>query len=66
MKSIICKIKGHQFSTNKKVSLFIKELECKNCKQKFTTDGYGNITKLTSFWKDNNVFFEKYFQKNSL
>ena len=66
MKSLICKIKGHHFSTSKKVNNLIKEFECKNCKQKFTTDGYGNIIKLTTYWKDNNAFFEKYFLKKSL
>ena len=66
MKSLICKIKGHHFNSNKKITLFIKEFECKNCKQKFIIDAYGNIIKLTSYWKDYNTFFENYYLKNSL
>jgi len=62
MKSLLCKIKGHHFVKQSKTILY-EELKCKNCKQEFTTDGYGRVVKLNSFWRKNHLFIEKHFQK---
>lgn len=58
MKGIYCKIKGHEFIDLNNESISIKEFECKNCQQKFTTDGYGKIVKLTPYWEQNNLVFK--------
>ncbi len=60
MNSLLCKIIGHKYSKNNNSTIHINDYVCKNCNQKFTTDGYGTIVKLTSFWKENNLQFEKY------
>lgn len=65
MKRIACKIKGHKLSLIKKSNILIKEYTCVNCKQKFTTDGYGQIVKLTSNWKENNILFERILENRS-
>ncbi|GHC45676.1 hypothetical protein [Ulvibacter litoralis] len=59
MKLFTCKIKGHKLTTIKKDSILIKEFECINCKKKFTTDGYGKVVKLNSYWEQNNLLFEQ-------
>lgn len=61
-KHFTCKLFGHQLQTIKKDSILIKEYECKNCKEKFTVDGYGQIVKLSKYWQQNNAHFEKLFQ----
>ncbi len=63
MRGLHCIIWGHNFSTIKKENILIKEFVCESCKQKFTTDGYGKLVKLSSYWKQNNIFFEKHSQK---
>lgn len=65
MKLITCKIKGHKLTPIKKENILIKEYECKNCKKKFTTDGYGHIVKLNTYWQQNNLLFEQVFRKES-
>jgi len=58
MKKIVCKVKGHKLTSIKKNNLLIKEYECTNCSQKFTTDGYGQIVILNRYWQENNMLFE--------
>ena len=65
MKRIVCKIKGHKLNSIKKNNLLIKEYECTNCQQKFTTDGYGQIVRLNSYWLKNNLLFEQLLQERS-
>jgi 5-methylcytosine-specific restriction endonuclease McrA len=65
MKRIACKIKGHKFSSIKKTNILIKEYTCTHCNQKFTTDGYGQIVKLNSYWKENNILFERLLENRS-
>jgi len=64
MQRILCKIKGHSFTSIKKGHVQIEEFQCVRCKQKYTTDGYGQIVKLTKYWEKNNQLFEQYFRKN--
>lgn len=66
MKSILCKIIGHRFIKKSKTNIYANDFECKNCSQKFTTDGYGTIIKLTPFWKENNLMFKKYIQESKV
>lgn len=63
MNTIICKIIGHNYTKVKDSS--VNEYTCKNCKEKFTTDGYGTMVKLTPFWKENNLLFEQYSREKS-
>ncbi len=65
MNSIICKIIGHNYTKVNKSIIDTHEYECKNCKEKFTTDGYGTIVKLTPFWQENNLLFEQYRRESS-
>lgn len=65
MKKLLCKINGHQFRSIKKQSTHIKEYQCSCCNQKFTTDGYGQIIKLTKYWEENNRLFERHFSKKA-
>ncbi len=58
MKSIYCKIKGHDLVELNNESIVIKEYQCKNCQQKYTTDGYGKMVKLTPYWEQNNLVFK--------
>lgn len=63
MRKIACKITGHRLSSIKKDSVLNKEYECSNCEQKFTIDGYGQIVKLNAYWEENNLLFERLFEK---
>ncbi len=65
MKRIACKFKGHKLTSIKKNNLLIKEFECANCQQKFTTDGYGQIVRLNTYWQENNLLFEKLLQERT-
>ena len=65
MRKLICKIKGHQFVSVAKEGHQIKEFRCECCKQKYTEDGYGQIVKLTKYWENNNLLFEKYFRNRT-
>ncbi|MFT4697651.1 MAG: hypothetical protein ACI9SJ_000780 [Flavobacteriaceae bacterium] len=58
MKILLCKIKGHELIGLNNESLMLEEFECKNCSQKFTTDGYGKVVKLTPYWVKNNLVFK--------
>ena len=65
MKKLVCKIKGHMFTSIDNPSPHIEEYKCTHCEEQFTTDGYGRMVKLTKYWKENNEFFQHYFQKNA-
>lgn len=65
MKKLLCKIKGHSFKTVKKGHFQLEEYACSRCQQKYTTDGYGQIVRLTRYWEENNMLFEKYFSKSA-
>lgn len=65
MAKLSCRIKGHQLVSLETNNIQIKEYECSCCKQKFTTNGYGRIVKLTPYWKQNHAMFEQYFNKQT-
>ena len=60
------RLKGITIITVKKDNIFLEKVECKNCKEKFATDGYGRTGKLTPYWVENNIFFKIYFQKQAI
>ena len=64
MKNIFCKIRGHKLDNTNNPANLIEEYACINCDQKFTSNGYGQIVKLNSFWKENNLLFEKIILDN--
>ncbi len=63
MKQIVCKFFGHKLKRNTTNYQTITEYSCQRCKQKFTTDGYGKIVKLTPYWEQNNLLFKKHSKK---
>lgn len=63
--NFLCKVFGHHLVSIKKATLLIKEYECEKCHQKFTTDGYGHIVKLSKYWEENNLIFENKFQNKT-
>lgn len=65
MRHFNCKFKRHHLITVVTEDVQIKEFECKHCKQHFTTDGYGRIVKLNSFWAKNNQLFQNYFKERA-
>ncbi len=64
MKQLICKIKGHTLFETSKAGIHIKQYECSNCREKFTTDGYGKMVKFNRYWEKNHEFFQSRLQKN--
>lgn len=63
MKHLICKLFNHKLERNTKDYSSVNEYTCIRCKEKFTTNGYGKIVKLDSFWEQNNHLFKEYSQK---
>lgn len=61
MKLLSCKFKGHSLKQIATDSLYKEEFQCVNCKQQFTTDGYGRMVKLSKYWRENNRYFETVF-----
>ena len=58
-KKMWCKFLGHQLEPIKKDDILLKEYRCACCQKKFTVDGYGRIVRLSKYWQDNNLLFEK-------
>jgi len=56
---MFCKLFGHQLKPIKKDDILLKEYQCTCCQKKFTVDGYGRIVRLSKYWQDNNLLFEK-------
>lgn len=65
MKKVKCKFKGHNIVAKHTTNIMLKEYECTECKQEFTTDGYGRMVKLTRYWKENNMLFKQYFKQRA-
>ena len=65
MSKLLCKIKGHSFEANHTGHFQLEEFTCSRCQQKYTTDGYGKIVRLTKYWEENNLLFQKYYTKNT-
>ena len=63
MKHLLCKIRGHQYAKKRSHGSGIEEYKCQCCKQKFTSDGYGNKVPLDEYWQSNNAFFVQLAKK---
>ena len=70
MKNVINILNNHNLQIVKNVTYYVKEYECKRCKEKFTTSIRGNITYLTKERKEINSILGKIhlkkLQKKSL
>jgi len=64
-KKLRCRIIGHQLKVIKKDEILLKEYKCICCQNKFTTDGYGRIVKLSKYWEENNLLFERNFKNRT-
>lgn len=56
---LFCNIFGHNFHVSRKVTLHVKEYECKHCKKQATTNGNGRLTELTPKFKEINTILER-------
>ena len=63
MKHIPCKVFGHDLEITRHVTYHVKEYTCKNCKEEFTTNVNGTLTKLTPKFKEINDVLERIHHK---
>ena len=63
MKSLHCKVFGHDFHITRNVTYHVKEYQCKNCNKELTTNGNGNIIELTPKFKEINDVLERVHYK---
>lgn len=63
MRKIYCSLLGHEFVVTKHVTNYVKEFKCRHCNKHFTTDQFGNLTKLTHKHQEINRVLEKIHQK---
>lgn len=63
MKNMHCKMFGHDLQVTREVTYHVKEYMCKNCRKEFTTASSGNLTALTSKYKEINKVLEYIHKK---
>ena len=63
MKNIHCKVFGHDLKVTREITLHVKEYKCKNCRKEYTTSSNGNLTELSSKYKEINKVLEYIHQK---
>ncbi|SFC92940.1 hypothetical protein [Algibacter pectinivorans] len=66
MKSIQCKVFGHDFKISRHVTYHVKEYACKNCKTELTTSGNGELVELTPKFREINDVLERIHHKRIL
>ncbi|WP_345168669.1 hypothetical protein [Algibacter aquimarinus] len=59
MKSIHCKMFGHDYQVSRRVTNHVKEFTCKNCKKELTINSSGKLTELTPKFKEINDVLER-------
>ncbi|MEZ4875388.1 MAG: hypothetical protein R2793_08050 [Flavobacteriaceae bacterium] len=64
-KKLLCRVIGHQLKVVKKDKILLEEYTCTCCQKKFTTDGYGRIVRLSKYWEENNLLFERNFKNRT-
>ena len=65
MNKIHCKVFGHDFRVTRRVTNHVNEYKCKNCKKQYTTSVNGNLTELTSKFKEINDVLERMYKKRA-
>lgn len=65
LKALRCKVNKHDLLPLETLVVEIKKFECRNCKQVFTTNGYGNIVKMDATWEKNHQLFLAYYSKRA-
>ncbi len=63
MKNIHCKMFGHDIGMTREVTYHVKEYICKNCRKEFTTSSSGNLTELTTKYREINKVLEYIHKK---
>tara|TARA_R100001377_G_C3166529_1_gene101513 strand:- start:416 stop:694 length:279 start_codon:yes stop_codon:yes gene_type:complete len=63
---LYCNIFGHDFHVSRKVTLHVKEYECKHCKKQATTNGNGRLTELTPKFKEINSILEQIYTRRAM
>ncbi|KAA5820860.1 hypothetical protein FPF71_17115 [Algibacter amylolyticus] len=66
MKSIHCKVFGHDYKISRHVTYHVKEYACKNCKTELTTSGNGDLIALTPKFREINDVLERIHHKRIL
>ena len=63
MKSIQCKLFGHDFKVTRRVTNHVKEYTCKTCNKQLTTNGNGHLIELSPKFKEINDVLERVHHK---
>ncbi|MBC3758263.1 hypothetical protein H7U19_07600 [Hyunsoonleella sp. SJ7] len=66
MRSIQCKVFGHDFKVSRHVTYHVKEYRCSNCKKELTTNSRGNLTELTPKFREINDVLERIHLKRRM
>ena len=66
MRSINCKVFGHDVEVTKQIAYHVKEYKCKVCGKQFTTNSNGRLTELTPKFKEINEVLERVHNKRLL
>lgn len=54
MKNLICSLKGHDFKITRRVTDYVNEYQCLQCKKQMSTNENGALTPLTQKQKEIN------------
>ena len=63
MKHIHCTFFGHEYEVTEKITSFVNEYTCKNCKNQVTTDVNGKLIPLTPKFKEINSVLKRIHSK---
>ncbi len=63
---LYCNLFGHDFHVSRKVTLHVKEYECKHCKKQATTNGNGKLTELTPKFQEINSILEQIYTRRAM
>ncbi|SFN43661.1 hypothetical protein SAMN04487989_101416 [Bizionia echini] len=63
---LYCNMFGHDFEVSRKVTLHVKEYQCKKCKKQATTNGNGRLTELTPKFKEINSILEQIYTRRAM
>lgn len=66
MKSIQCKVFGHDVEVTRHITHHVKEYKCKICNKQFTTNSDGKLTELTPKFKEINEVLKRIHDKKLL